>query len=162
MTKSTGKIPFREKRNVRDRFMEKIELITESGCWIWTGSVDGNGYAQISHMGKVVHASYVSHILFTGPVPDGHDICHRCDVIECVNPAHLFSGTVTDNMLDSVKKGRHYWAKRTHCKNGHELTEDNVYKNKSHRICITCNRSRAKRQSLERSARKAGELMGAM
>lgn len=34
-------------------------------------------------------------------------ILHRCDVPACVNPDHLFLGTLQDNSLDMHAKGRH-------------------------------------------------------
>jgi hypothetical protein len=41
-----------------------------------------------------------------GPIEKGLVICHTCDNGLCINPSHLFKGTVRDNALDAVAKGR--------------------------------------------------------
>ena len=129
--------------SVLDRFKGKVIPEPNSGCWLWLGSTDGRGYGKMRVGDKLKRAHRIGYELFVGPIPQGMDACHTCDVTSCVNPDHLFLGTAADNMRDCVAKGRGRRASKTRCINGHDLTKAPSYVHgggRRRRRCLECNR----------------------
>lgn len=89
-----------------ERLERSVIPVTECGCWIWTGHLNGNGYGRISVNGRNEQTHRVSWSIHRGPIPNGQHVLHHCDVRCCVNPDHLFLGTRADNMQDMIRKGR--------------------------------------------------------
>ena len=81
-----------------------------TGCWVWQRAKSGGGYGHIWVNGRVVPAHRHFYEQKHGPIPDGLDACHSCDNPGCCNPDHVFPGTRSENVLDSVRKGR--WGTR--------------------------------------------------
>lgn len=118
-----------ERIPIRDRFEKLCIPIPESGCWIWIGLCHPKyGYGRIRNEGstKFLQAHRVSYELYIGSIPEGLLVCHRCDIRECVNPNHLFLGTITDNNRDMCAKKRDKNGKKYYCKNGHEFVLENI------------------------------------
>ena len=98
------------------RFWAKVQK--GDSCWLWTASKRNKGYGAFCwhEDGRPVQgrAHVFSYRLHFGPVPPGLCILHTCDNPACVNPAHLFPGSKSDNNADMRRKGRHVPG-GTHC-----------------------------------------------
>lgn len=91
-------------KTVLSRFLEKV-VFGASECWFWRGARHKLGYGLMKALGES-KAHRVSYRLFRGELEPGLDVLHKCDVRNCVNPDHLFTGTQLDNVRDMDAKGR--------------------------------------------------------
>lgn len=84
-------------------FESRVIPEPNSGCWLWAGGHDQDGYGHMTGNVKAHRRSYELHV---GPIPMGVLVCHKCDTPCCVNPDHLFLGSGKDNGQDMSLKGR--------------------------------------------------------
>ena len=94
----------RPKSDPIKRFFSKI-LITDD-CWLWQAGLDNDGYGLFGFDGKQWRAHRYSQHIHNGLDNNKPIVMHTCDNPSCVNPKHLINGTVQDNNLDKLNKGR--------------------------------------------------------
>jgi hypothetical protein len=136
----------RQKRAIVDRLAEFIDISAETGCWLWTGSVQagrGAGYGRLTVDGGRKLAHRVSYEHLVEPIPAGLQLDHLCTVRNCINPDHLEPVTQQENLRRSPCHISVLNAAKTHCAQGHEYTPENTYiwvgKGKTQRNCRSCN-----------------------
>jgi len=120
-------------------FFDKVEF-TDS-CWLWAAPDASLGYGQFWIGTRKVYAHRWIYEFCVGSIPDGLQIDHLCRVRHCVNPDHLEPVTVRENILRGEGLPARL-ARQTHCKWGHEFTEENTYRSSRHgcRNCRACHR----------------------
>lgn len=146
----------RRRTPLAERFWSRVDKSED--CWVWTGPIAANGYGRVANergeQPPVEWAHRVAYKLTKGPIPDGLVLDHLCRNTRCVNPDHLEAVTQAENLL----RGHNPSVLRHHagvCKQGHELTPDNAYKNgykKSGRVMFACRLCRSEREKRRYSA----------
>jgi hypothetical protein len=90
------------------RFWRQVKK-TET-CWLWQGYIEPrSGYGQIqlsSPVRKKERPHRVAWMLLRGPIPEGMDIHHTCEVACCVNPDHMELLTGSDHLKKEHQKRR--------------------------------------------------------
>lgn len=72
--------------------LANISFEPMSGCGLWLGTCDHDGYPLIKWNGKTVRAARLLWRLKHGPIPEGMEVLHRCDTPPCMNDDHFFLG----------------------------------------------------------------------
>jgi hypothetical protein len=73
-------------------------------CLDWTLETNNQGYGHFTWDGENWRTHVFSWLVTNGST-NGLQVLHRCDRPMCVNPDHLWLGTISDNMRDKVEKG---------------------------------------------------------
>jgi len=90
------------------RFHAKVCRGGVDDCWLWNGAHTMRGYGQIRApgRGRRLLAHRLAYELEFGAIPTGFLVLHHCDNPPCVNPRHLFLGTLSDNNKQPYLRGR--------------------------------------------------------
>lgn len=67
----------------------------EDGCWVWRGSVQGNGYPQKYIDGKVRYVAVYLYERLVGTVPGRLNLWRTCENRLCCNPDHMNPGNAS-------------------------------------------------------------------
>ena len=99
-------MPKQHKGETLKDVLMNLRVITPSGCWELNKKKDKH-YTYLGFQGVRYTAHVASAIVFLGHDRYSDlDICHHCDNGHCWNPDHIFIGTTSENILDSVSKKR--------------------------------------------------------
>lgn len=119
------------------RFWMKVAIVP-SGCWEWTAGLWGGGYGRFVVDGRHVQAHRWAYESLVGPIPVNLQLDHLCRNRRCVNPNHLEPVSNRENGIRGI--GIASRALATHCKHGHEFTEENTnIRPNGTRRCRRCN-----------------------
>lgn len=122
------------------RFWSKVDKRGPDECWLWTGSTRPStkkwpiGHGMIQRMEGVnwkIYAHRAAWILMRGPIPDGMHVLHTKPVDHnprCVNPAHLYLGTIKDNAQDTLKAHNNHFQNHSFAGEKHGMAKLNQTK----------------------------------
>lgn len=103
-----------------EQIAANIDPDPETGCWLWTGSIDENGYAHCFVDGSDWLVHRLMYVLFIGTHGQARQLDHLCGGPSghgpdeagrlrrrCVNPRHLEPVTARVNISRRDRRARH-------------------------------------------------------
>lgn len=132
------------------RLFGRAALDPHTGCWVWTGYINDDGYARVyrgTGAAKVkIYAHRVAFYHHYGYAPDVID--HLCRNRACINPDHLEDVDTRVNIARGVgPTAQRIWLDGV-CVNGHVLAEVGIYICGKKKSCAQCARDGAARYRL--------------
>ena len=109
--------------DIRIAFDDRWTPEPNTGCWLWTQTLDTGGYGIIGYQGQRGPIREKAHrlgwMLLRGPIPQGLVIDHMCRVRSCVNPDHLRVVTMKVNSTENSISPNGLNAAKTCCPRCH-------------------------------------------
>jgi hypothetical protein len=128
-------------RTQRERILSRLLIDSESGCLLWTGFLDKDGYGRAWDGSSTRPVHRVVWEMLEGQIPSGMTLDHvkdrGCRYRHCASIAHLEVVTNRENVMrgDTIPAAH---AAKTHCDSGHEFTKANTYWYRGKRECRSC------------------------
>ena len=125
-------------------FMSNIVPDEESGCWLWGGHLDVDGYGKwcrrVDGRTHYYRAHRYSYERLIGQIPEGLCLDHLCRQRNCVNPEHLEPVTSSENSRRGVAgvMAKERAKKIKHCPHGHPYEGWNLILYQGRRFCREC------------------------
>ena len=126
------------------RWRQNIWPDEETGCWLWMGHTDKDGYGKMSFRvgGQALYARAHrwGYEALRGSVPQELVLDHLCRVRSCVNPWHLEPVTNAVNIRrgETGSSNQARANKITHCPFGHAYEGWNLIRYQGRRSCRKC------------------------
>jgi len=123
-----------DRKPLEERVLALISKDETTGCWVFQGHIDKDGYGQISDNCKTVHVHRAMYIAKNGAIPAGYIAGHLCDekypadcklYRKCCNPDHITPMTTKENIQRAVNLGR-YVVTSGAFKKGEQSGENNI------------------------------------
>lgn len=80
--------------------------VRSGACLLWDGLLAPNGYGRTRMNGRQRFVHRAAYEAFIGPIPDGLQVQHSCNVRHCFEPSHLSIGAPHENSAYMVQCGR--------------------------------------------------------